>query len=170
MYPLCPPIDCRYQPLLKIVHRLAQRLDAVRPHSDQPSFSGPSSALVFLSFLDFLGVGFLGIVFTFAGGRARLVLGDFLNMAEEAPRLARIKVVIGSFKRIVIGAAQRQDGRAAHCSELFNHRGFILRWDGVPHDHKIKGTFFTSVKGSGEAYRRFDLKTLAGEQQFSGMQ
>ena len=117
-----------------------------------------------------LGLGFLGIVFTLAGCRARLVIGDFLHIVEEPPRLARIKVVVGSLKRIFIGAAQRQDGRAADCPELFNQRGFVLQWDGVPHDHKIKVSLFTSVKGSGEAYRRFDLKSLAGEHQLSGVQ
>jgi len=95
---------------------------------------------------------------------------DFLNVAEECLRVARIKVVFCGFQGLVIGSAERQDGRIAHCPQLRDDRSFICRRNGVPHDYQIELAFFTRFNGSGEANRRFNFKSLAGEHQLSGTQ
>ena len=85
-------------------------------------------------------------------------------------RVARIEVVFRGFKGLLIGPAQGQDGRIAHCSQLLDNRSFIRGGDGVSHDHQIKLSLFTGLNGGGEANRGFDFKSFAGEHQFSGMQ
>ena len=114
--------------------------------------------------------GFSGIVFMLAGRRALLASGNFLHIVEEPLRVTRIKVVVSGFKGRFIGPVQSQDARPAHCPQLPDNCGFIFRWNGVPHYHQIKFSFFTGANGSGDAYHRFNFKSFTGEQQLPGLQ